>query len=130
MWNLLKVNIRDCVSLLKTCHMSKTSVSLFLVYYEHFFVYCDAFVFKISFLICLSSILNRPWSSFSVISLRLVLSHLQGWVKVNKITERSSQKKFWKVLARGRSCHQRIILKITGKGQKQPPDIFYKKGCC
>ena len=29
--------------------MSKTPVKSFLVYYEHFFVYCDAFVFKIIF---------------------------------------------------------------------------------
>ena len=33
--------------------------SPFLVHYQHLFVYCDAFVFKISFLICLLSILNR-----------------------------------------------------------------------
>ena len=50
---------QDYVSLLTTCHMSKTSVKSFLVYYEHFFVYCDAFGFKITFLICLLSILNR-----------------------------------------------------------------------
>ena len=50
MWNLLKVNIIDCVSLLTTRHMSKTSVKSFLVYYEHFFVYSDAFLFKIIFL--------------------------------------------------------------------------------
>ena len=37
--------------------MSKTSVKCFLVYYEHFLVYCDAFVFKIIFVICLLSIL-------------------------------------------------------------------------
>ena len=30
--------------------MSKTSVKSFLVYYEHFFVYSDAFLFKIIFL--------------------------------------------------------------------------------
>ena len=59
MGNLLKVNSRDCVSLLTTCNMSKTSVKSFLVYYEHAFFYCDAFVFKISFLVCLLSILNR-----------------------------------------------------------------------
>ena len=29
--------------------MSKTSVKSFLVYYKHFFVYCDAFVLKIIF---------------------------------------------------------------------------------
>ena len=34
-------------------------LSPFLLYYEHFFVYCDAFVFKITFWICLLSILNR-----------------------------------------------------------------------
>ena len=46
---MLKVNIKDCVSLLKTYHLSKTSVKSFLVYYKHFFVYCDAFVLKIIF---------------------------------------------------------------------------------
>ena len=40
---------QDYVSLLTTCYMSKSSVKSFLVYYEHFFVYCDAFVFKIIF---------------------------------------------------------------------------------
>ena len=39
--------------------MSKTSAKYFLVYYKHFFVYRDAFAFKIIFLICLLSILNR-----------------------------------------------------------------------
>ena len=50
---------QDYVSLLTTCYMSKSSVKSFLVYYEHFFVYCDAFVFKIVFLICLLSIVSR-----------------------------------------------------------------------
>ena len=39
--------------------MSKIYVKSFLVYYEHSFVYCDAFVFKVIFLICFLSILNR-----------------------------------------------------------------------
>ena len=43
MWNLLKVNSRDCVSLLTTCKMSIPLSSVSLVYYEHVFVYCDAF---------------------------------------------------------------------------------------
>ena len=70
-----------------------------------------------------------PWSTFLVISLRHVLSCLLGWVKlkVNKITKRPSQLEFRKVLAKGRSSHQKIILKGTGKGQKQPPDVFYEK---
>ena len=32
--------------------MSKTPVKFFVVYDEHFLGYCDAFVFKIIFLIC------------------------------------------------------------------------------
>ena len=57
------------------------------MYYEHVFVHCDAFIFTISFLICLLSVLTdfKPWSTFSVINLRHVLSRLLGWVKVNKI---------------------------------------------
>ena len=43
MWNLLKVNSRDCVSLLTACKMSIPLSSVSLVYYEHVFVYCDAF---------------------------------------------------------------------------------------
>ena len=36
MWNMLKVNRRDCVSLLTTCNMPKTFFSIvFLVYYKH-----------------------------------------------------------------------------------------------
>ena len=31
------------------------------------------------------------------------------------------------MLAKGRSSHQGIIFKGTGKGQKQPPDVFYEK---
>ena len=56
----VKSYIIDFVSLLTTCHMSKTSVKSFSC--EHFFVYCDAFVFKITFLIRLLSILNRFYS--------------------------------------------------------------------
>ena len=97
------VNIKDCVSLLTTCHMSKASVKSFsgvlwtfpfLVYYEHFSFYCDAFVFKITFfdlfIVNFKQILRLDLP-FSVTSLRHVLSRLLGWVKVNKITERSSQ---------------------------------------
>ena len=31
------------------------------------------------------------------------------------------------MLGKGRSSHERIILKGTGKGKKQPPDVFYEK---
>ena len=31
------------------------------------------------------------------------------------------------MLAKGSNSHQWIILKGTGKGQKQPPDVFYEK---
>ena len=40
---ILKANSRDCPSLLTTCSMSETLFKCFLVYYEHVFVYCDAF---------------------------------------------------------------------------------------
>ena len=43
----VKVNSRDCASLLTTCNMFKLCLSVFLVYYEYVFVYCDAFVFTI-----------------------------------------------------------------------------------
>ena len=76
MWNLLKVNSRDCVSLLTTCKMSIPLSSVSLVYYEHVFVYCDAF---------------KNLSYSSVISFRTALSRWLGWVKVNTITKRSSQ---------------------------------------
>ena len=55
----LKANSRDCASLLTTCSMSKTLFKCFLVYYEHVFVYCDAFAFTIPFSMYLLSILNR-----------------------------------------------------------------------
>ena len=55
----LKANSRDCASLLTTCSMSKTLFKCFLVYYEHAFVYCHAFVVTISFWMYLLSILNR-----------------------------------------------------------------------
>ena len=55
----LKVNNRDCASLLTTCSMSKTLFKCFLVYYEHVFVYCDVFDVTISFSMYLLSILNR-----------------------------------------------------------------------
>ena len=43
----VKVNSRDCASLLTTCNMLKPCLSVFLVYYEYVFVYCDAIVFTI-----------------------------------------------------------------------------------
>ena len=55
----LKANCRDCDSLSTTCSMSKTLFKCFLVYYEHVFVYCHAFVVTISFWMYLLSILNR-----------------------------------------------------------------------
>ena len=55
----LKANCRDCASLWTTCSMSKTLFKCFLVYYEHVFVYCHAFVVTISFWMYLLSILNR-----------------------------------------------------------------------
>ena len=57
--NLLKVNSTDCVSLVTTCKISDLLSSIFLVYYQHAFIYCDAFIVKISFSIFLLSILNR-----------------------------------------------------------------------
>ena len=73
MWNLLKVNRRDCISLLTTCNMSKAFSSVFLVYYEHAFVYYETFIFTISFLMSFLSILNRfytPWYTFSSIDFK------------------------------------------------------------
>ena len=46
---ILKANSRDCPSLLTTCSMSETLFKCFLVYYEHVFVYCDAFAATILF---------------------------------------------------------------------------------
>ena len=42
-----------------SCNISDPLSSIFLVYYQHAFLYCDAFILKISFLIALLSILNR-----------------------------------------------------------------------
>ena len=55
----LKVNSRDCASLLTTCSMSKNLFECFVVYYEHVFVYCDIVAILISFLRVLLSLLNR-----------------------------------------------------------------------
>ena len=55
----LKVNSRDCASLLAACSMSKTLFTCFLVYYEHVFVYCNVFAAAISFLRFLLTILKR-----------------------------------------------------------------------
>ena len=63
----LKVNSRDCASLLTTCSMSKTLFKCFLVYYEHVFVYCDVSAVTISFSMSLLSIFwtdFTPWSTF------------------------------------------------------------------
>ena len=75
------VKSRDCVSLLKTCNMSDPLSSVFLVYYQHVFVYCNAFILSISFLITLLSILNSltTWAIFSVIRFRPALGRLIGW---------------------------------------------------
>ena len=55
----LLANSRDCASLLTTCSISsKTLFKLFLVYYEHVFVYCDVFAVTICFTMSLLSILN------------------------------------------------------------------------
>ena len=45
----LKANCGHSASLLTTCSMSKTLFKCFLVYYEHVFVYCDAFVLRFLF---------------------------------------------------------------------------------
>ena len=55
----LKANSRNYTSLLTTWSMPKTFFKCFLVYYEHVFVYCDAFAVTIYFLRFLLSILNR-----------------------------------------------------------------------
>ena len=55
----LKANSRNCASLLTTCRMPKTLFKCFLLYYEHFFVYCDVFAVPISFSMYVLSILIR-----------------------------------------------------------------------
>ena len=52
--------------------MPKAFSSVFLVYYEHVFVFCDAFIFTTSFLMFLFSILT----DFTRLDLPLVLSTL------------------------------------------------------
>ena len=86
MTNLLKDIIRDCVPSLTLAICLRLLSSAFLVYYEHVFVYCVAFVLRISFLMSLLSILNRLDLPFSIISFRQVLIDLLGCVKVNRIT--------------------------------------------
>ena len=67
--------MRFFINILVTCLRFWSSV--FLVYYEHVFVYYDVFIFTISFLMFLLSILNRFHALiyfFSVISFKHVLS--------------------------------------------------------
>ena len=94
MWNMLKVNSRDCVSLLTNCNISKT-------FFQVFFWCTVNMSLSCSFLISLLPIFKRfhmPWYTFSVISFKSVLGHMLGRVKVNKITKSSSHWKPRKVL--------------------------------
>ena len=85
----VKVNSRDCASLLTTCNMFKLCSSVFLVYYEYVFVYCDAFVFTISFLMSFLSILNRFHTLISIICCQFCIesrrSHQRCFLKLHNI---------------------------------------------
>ena len=64
-----------------------------MVYYEHVFVYCNAFIFTISFL-TISFLFLRFFTSWSLFcfSFKHILNCLPGWFKANKITRISHQK--------------------------------------
>ena len=87
MWNLLKVNSRDCVSLLTNCNISKT-------FFQVFFWCTVNMSFSCSFLILYCQFkkdftcLDIP---FLLSALKDVLSHVLGRLKVNNITKRSYQ---------------------------------------
>ena len=64
----------------------------FIVYYEHVFVYCNAFIFTISFLTIFFYFYDfLSWSLFCF-SFKRTLNCLPGWVKANKITRSSHQR--------------------------------------
>ena len=108
MWNLLKVNSSDCVSLLTlfkcffwcTMNASFFVVMFLFLRFLFWFLYCE---FKTDF---------TPWSTFSVINFKHELSHLLGWFKLKNLT-----KNFFSIL----------IWKRSGKKQKQELEVFYEK---
>ena len=94
------VNSRDYISLL-TCLILCSSV--FLVHSEHVFVYLDAFISTVSFLISFILHLKTRLHLPSLLSaLKDVFSPLLGWVKVNKTT----------------------------KGHEKPLEVSYEKSFC
>ena len=90
MWNLLKTNGRDCVSLLTNCNISKT-------FFQVFFWCTVNMSLSCSFLMSLSSILERfhvPWHTFSVIRRTKSRARRTGWSKHNN--EKVFLVKSWK----------------------------------
>ena len=108
MWNLLKVNSRDCVSLLTLfkCFSGILWTCLCLLWCFNFYdFYFDVFIvfFKTDF---------TPWSTFYVISFKHELSHLLGWFKLKNISKSSFSIFIWKG---------------SGKGKKQELEVFCGK---
>ena len=129
MWNLLKVNNRDCVFLLTTSHMSNTSVKYFsgVLWTFLYLLWCFCFLRFIFWFAYYHFYTDfTPWSTFSVISLRHVLSRLLEWVKSTKQVKDCLSQNFERCWQKAEAA---TGLKGTGKEQKQPPDVFYEKTC-